>query len=367
MTADAERSGGEERLTGFDSLRCYMILCVIMLHAAMTYMAYVPRYWYVKDNGNSLLFTCLVVLLDSFPMTLLFFLAGFFAPPSLEKHGVRRFALGKIRRLGFPWIIGVAVVAPLFAHASYKAYALPSKSWLDFLWNDFLGAWYQQGVYWFLGTLLFFMLCYAHFHRFIRQGVGAKAILSAVFVCTVAGYAVCSIFLMPAGEWLNIGYVLYFQPARITGYAAMFVAGAFACKNDLFAGKWRPSLLFRGAVAITGAAAVVTTRLVILPEMENASIPASLLDALSYAIASTGITVFLVCLFSSSHPWLTRPVAWFTRQSFGIYWLHMIVLMPVLYALTFISLPSAIKFLAGCFVTLFVCYGLVCTVFKRLL
>ncbi|MBQ9896603.1 MAG: hypothetical protein IJM40_04735, partial [Synergistaceae bacterium] len=79
------------RVYGLDILRFLMIVCVIMLHAAMTYMLFVPEWWYVIDNSKSIYFTMLVVLLDSFPMSVLFYLAGYFAVPSLNKYKFKNF------------------------------------------------------------------------------------------------------------------------------------------------------------------------------------------------------------------------------------------------------------------------------------
>ena len=80
-----------QRLIGFDALRFFMILLVIIFHASITFMEFAPQYWYVLDDHKSLLFTILVVFLDGFPVTVLFFLSGYFSRPSFEKNGMRYF------------------------------------------------------------------------------------------------------------------------------------------------------------------------------------------------------------------------------------------------------------------------------------
>ena len=69
--AQSSMEAETDRFYGFDVLRFLMVLCVIMLHSAMTYMALVPEWWYVIDRRNSLAFTMLVVFLDAFPMSAL--------------------------------------------------------------------------------------------------------------------------------------------------------------------------------------------------------------------------------------------------------------------------------------------------------
>lgn len=350
------------RIAGFDSLRCFMIVCVIMLHAAMTYMAFAPQYWYVVDAERSIVFTGLVILLDSFPMTLLFFLAGYFVPRSLEKRGAAGFVAGKLRRLALPWAVGVIAIAPVLAMSSRHAFHLPPKPFLAFLREDFLGPWYQQGPYWFLGVLLFFMMAYLPFHRPFRRllaGSGplpASLLLAAVFCDTALAHFLSTTFFKPVDDWLNIGYILYFQPARILGYASVFLLGIVAEGDGWFREGWRPSLTLWGALGTIGGAAVIGVKLAVLPALApEGGMLASACDALSYALASLGITVFLTGLFASPHCRLIGPLARFARQSFGIYWLHMPVLMPALYVLIGVPLPIAVKFVAGCLFTAILC------------
>jgi fucose 4-O-acetylase-like acetyltransferase len=80
-----------ERLYFFDNLRAFVIVLVIVLHASITYMAYAPTWWYVLDPQNSTFFTWLVLLIDVPIMPILFFTAGYFALPSLQKRGIKRF------------------------------------------------------------------------------------------------------------------------------------------------------------------------------------------------------------------------------------------------------------------------------------
>ena len=75
------------RIYFLDNLRAFVILLVVVLHGAMTYMAYAPPWWYVLDPDNSLFFTILVLLIDVPIMLIMFFVAGYFALPSLIKRG----------------------------------------------------------------------------------------------------------------------------------------------------------------------------------------------------------------------------------------------------------------------------------------
>src|SRR5690606_24277751 len=95
---NSERLDDTGRLHFLDHLRAITILLVIVLHASMTYMAYPPAWWYVIEPKNSQVFTMLVLGLDVPIMQILFFIAGFFAFPSLERHGASRFFRQKLVR-----------------------------------------------------------------------------------------------------------------------------------------------------------------------------------------------------------------------------------------------------------------------------
>lgn len=90
------------RLVFLDNLRTLMVLLVVVLHVACAYSSY-STWWYVDDT-NAAPFDFLLLIIDNFSMPVLFFLAGYFALPSLvRKRSGWSFAVGKLKRLGFPW------------------------------------------------------------------------------------------------------------------------------------------------------------------------------------------------------------------------------------------------------------------------
>lgn len=330
-----------ERLYGFDILRFLMVLCVIMLHSAMTYMAFVPQWWYVIDPRNSLAFTVLVVFLDSFPMSVLFFLAGYFAPPSLGSRGRRGFLAQKFLRIVLPWLVGLVFVAPFFAYATFLAFNIPCSGPMDFISHHFFGPFYQQGHYWFLGVLMAFLILFGLFGgtgRRERPGIPVLRIL-AVLGATALGYGLSCRFLMPPDDWLNIGFILYFQPARIVGYAALFLLGASA---------WREGWLSAGHSATPwGLLTAVFSVALLLWRFLPPSVPADLrlsVDAVLYSGTSTFMTIFLPLLLAPmGEP--ASSLKSLTAASYGIYWLHQILLMPFLWLMLGWEIPIALKWL----------------------
>ena len=91
------------RIAPLDALRLVGVLAVVALHAGVAYGTVVP-WWYVTDPARTRLMDFVLALTDGFPMPLLFAMAGYFACPSLERHGPAGFVLGKARRLLVPLV-----------------------------------------------------------------------------------------------------------------------------------------------------------------------------------------------------------------------------------------------------------------------
>jgi hypothetical protein len=339
-----------------------------MLHAAMTYMMFVPQWWYVIDDSNSFGMALLVVFLDSFPMSSLFFLAGYFAPPSLAKRGASRFLYDKFMRIGLPWIIGVLFVAPFFAYASYVKFGLGPVSAFAFMKDFFFGPFYQQGHYWFLGLLFLFLALYAVLRKDGeprgRARLSPVTLIAVLWLVSVISYYLAAYFIKPAVEWVNIGYVLYFQHARVIGYAGFFALGVCGWRWGWFTSAgWTPNQAGWGIVGILSSAALLYWKFFAAPALsatEN-----DILDALLYNTVMISMTLFFAGLFIKTGGLPGKTVKILAPHSYPIYWLHQIVLMPFAYFLKPFGLDVVIKWAAACAFTLLACYLLSAYFLKR--
>ena len=345
----------KERITGFDTLRFLMVSLVIALHSAMTYMEYPVPWWYVVDDQKSIVFTFIVVFFDSFPMSVLFFLAGYFAYSSFNRKSPALFLKDKLLRLGIPWILGVVLVAPLLARSSMIALGYPPPDIPVFIMQYFLGPFYQQGPYWFLGILFFFMILYAVMAAIGKKtGIGKKrnkkpeakpwVVLAALWAVSVLTYYISGRYIKPAVDWLNAGYILYFQPSRIAGYFLMFMAGLYGRRMSWFTGNgWSPNVLVWGIVSVVSSIFLLGFRFFIAPFCSELFGLVS--EAFTYNTIVLSKTLFLLAFFSGSHKFLCSFAKYFKADTFGIYWLHMIILMPMLYFLKLSGLPAALKWM----------------------
>ncbi|MDR0599774.1 MAG: acyltransferase [Treponema sp.] len=347
-----------KRIPGFDALRFFMVLLVIVMHASMTFMEYVPRWWYVQDDQKYLFFTFLVILLDRFPMTLLFFLAGYFSPPSFARRGFRSFLTDKVKRIGFPWLAGVFLVAPFFAYLSYENMVHRAVSIGEFTGKLFFGEFYQQAHYWFLGVLLFLFLLYSLYGFMAGKTAASKnriartPVIAAAWIVSIAAYYMSST-IKHADSWLNIGYVLYFQPARAAGYVMVFALGIYAYKKSWYTQNgWTPKWVFWGVIdaVVMGFSVVWVMIGGGFGETANRAV-----NSFLYNTTAVVSTLFLTGLFYRFQKKLGKLTEWFSPYSYGIYWLHSIALTVILRALKPLAIAGAVKWFVSITATLVIC------------
>jgi membrane-bound acyltransferase YfiQ involved in biofilm formation len=156
------------------------------------------------------------------------------------------------------------------------------------------------------------------------------------------------------GEWVNIGFILYFQPARLVGYTALFALGIYGYKKRWFTqAGWTPHWLFWG---------IITLLFTFLFIIWNYSIRWAFNEsvnrwtsAVSYNSIALLSTLFLTGLFFRFQKMLGKLTFYFSPYSYGIYWLHLIVLVPVLYLIKPYPIHLLIKWSFAILFTLIAC------------
>ncbi len=356
-----------ERVHFFDAYRTIIVISVMALHAAMSYMAYVPEWWYAINPEKSLFFLFWVLVANTGNMPAIFFLAGYFAPRSLEKRGRMLFLKEKFLHIGIPWVVGVLAFAPLFAMATWRSLNLPfPETYMEFVRTIWLGPGYQQSHFWFLGVLLAFLIVYTVVARPGRTGGATRSPLfwlTAWWAVSSAAFFLSSLRWHP-DLWIPLGPI-YFQPARIISYVFAFYLGARAWRDGWFDGP-RPGF---GPIALSGFATVAGAWSVIVLAMNFPVKETLLLKALhgmSHAFASLAVAVFFLFLCRTlfdrpSHLWRTLSEA-----SYGIYWLHQMILMPAVYLLIPFNLPVGFKFVIALGGTYILCAFLTIHGLKKL-
>ena len=334
------------RIYFLDNFRAVVIFLVIVLHTSITYMAFAPEWWYVLDPQNSLFFTAVVLLIDVPIMLILFFIAGYFACPSLAKRGPTRFLKDKFIRIGLPWLFGALILAPPITYMIYLSRDVP-VSFFEFWRTDFWGPLYQQAVYWYLGILFLFFailsLAYAispQFRTIKQKPIQPTWRLLVGFILLMSlGFLVMNLFF-PLDTWSRTSYLFVFQPLRVPLYIGYFVLGLYAFQTGWFTENgYQPRLVVWLPILVVSGLLYLGYRFII-PGPAQTTIFLKAGNALlfnTFCFSSLlGGAALLRRLLNTDNPFWKNQAA----NSYGIYYLHPLILYPL--ALIFVALPLSI-------------------------
>ena len=154
------------RLQFIDNIRWAIIVLVIFHHSAVTY-SHVGSWFYNEGPKPGLL---PIVLMASFLafnqayfMGFLFFIAGYFAAPSLDRKGPVAFIRDRLIRLGLPSLFFMLVIYPWIVYWLLRVFYQPERPTMLAVYPTFLtsGAVFSaSGPMWFAIALLIFCMVY---------------------------------------------------------------------------------------------------------------------------------------------------------------------------------------------------------------
>jgi len=229
-------------------LRAFITVLVVAHHAALAYHPFAPpapaslvaqpRLWQafpVVDSAHWIGWALLVGFNDVFFMSLMFFLSGLFVWNSLRRKGAGAFVRDRVVRLGVPFAIAAALIAPLAYYPTYLTTA--SHTGLAGFWQQWraLGNW-PAGPAWFIWVLLAFgCLAAAMFLALPKWGEALGRVTTGasrrpvLFFGLLVGVSAIAYIPMEmkfsAFAWASWGPFV-FQTSRILHYLVYFMLGA---------------------------------------------------------------------------------------------------------------------------------------------
>jgi glucan biosynthesis protein C len=335
------------RLLFFDMVRNLAMLSVILFHAVAAYSTVTPH-WGLHD-GSFVAADIIRHLFDVFMMPVFFFVAGYFALPSLTKQGWWGFLKGKLRRIGIPWLLAILLVLPMLRHMKPNVGPHPAF-WTDWLvhlksFGTFqIGLWTPERTgqlhFWFLSLLLSFFIiltlsCAISNKRSIlvdssstKFPASNKSILSALFVTAVLaslGYFLVNL-MTPEKSWITIDLLLQFQPTSLISYIACFTLGAYAYWRQWFAGDAFPNRLMIWILLsiLLTAGFFIAGRDVFSHFSDSHKLPPLLLLGFSFTRTFLCLT-FLVLFIAYARKYWNRPSKFsqnLSANSYNIYLVH---------------------------------------------
>jgi glucans biosynthesis protein C len=332
------------------NLRAIVILIVVAFHSVLPYLASqgpepfafdAPPYRWIAfpivDRERWFGFDLFCAWQDISLMSLMFFLAGLFAPQGLLRRGSRAYLAERWWRIGLLFILAVALLSPLAYYASYRATAAdPSFAAFWQHWRE-LPMW-PTGPQWFLWQLFLFSALGAALHGFApswRPVLGR--LVAGLTALSALGYVPLAMAFGP-WEWTYLG-PFSFQLSRPLHYFVYFFAGfaigAYGIDRSVLrsdgplARQWLVWLA--AAVASFAAWGGLTSQT--LPDWNTAALAYRVAAAAIFPVASaTGVLAF-VAIALHWMPAADRVLGSLSANAYGIYLVHYVYVLWLQYAL----------------------------------
>jgi len=282
--AENQKDREKLRLDYFDAVRFFIILFVILQHIALIFNTF-------KTNTalSKSVYGYIVNLTDVFMMPILFFIAGFFALPSIRRKGTADFIKSKVHRIWLPWFIGVTLIVPIAVYSNHYIRSVNEgvsplpyfEYWLKLIKSA--GTFYTGFVtspdqfshrhLWFLSVLFPCFIVFAILHGISKKWINTSgshetrkpssdaAILTALVLLglsSAAGFFTVKLFFRWGYQSTQILGLIHFDPSRLVVFIIYFSFGVYASSREWFSGNrglgrlmyWIPLCLLMFAVYI---------------------------------------------------------------------------------------------------------------------
>ena len=386
-----EEAGSGRRLYFADNIRSFVIVQVVVLHAAVTYSNL--GMWYYREAAaleplTALSFGIIQSFIQAYSLGLLFLVAGYFVPASFRRKGGGRFLRDRTVRLGVPALIYMLIINPaiLYYVTSLSAEATlsapnptpaPGGFYLGYILGlQVLGG---SGPMWFAIALLIFSAAYAG-ARLLRgdqekkgeeaadgtegaEGTGDDAklpdhrdVIALVLVIAAAAFAIR--LVQPIGT-----AVLNMQLSFFASYVALFAVGIAARRR-----RWLERIPYPFGMNWLKAALVGGTAFWLAlflfgigPEGDISMINGGLYwqsaaYALWEAFFCVGVCLGIVVIFRERFNSGGRLARLMADNSFAVYFFHPVILILVTAAMRNFALHPLAKFAVAAAVAVPICF-----------
>jgi fucose 4-O-acetylase-like acetyltransferase len=332
-----------ERIHFVQWIRVFLISLVVAHHAAQPYGP-TGGEWPVDDPVTTAWLGPFFGLNAAYFMGFFFLIAGYFTPGAHDRKGGAAFVRDRLTRLGIPLLVFAFLVFPVVGYAlGDSADGFPS-----FYLFTYLGRWQiEMGHLWFVAQLLVFGLLYAMWRRFGRPGEGAhggapsppgeRAILLYAVALGVVGALVRSFY--PQDDWVRILWLIPAEPAHLPQYASLFVIGLMAGRGGWFR-TISSAIGIRWFLIGVVAFVLAGSRRDIFPFLDP-----ELSWGFLEAFVCVGMILGLTAFFRRYCDKPSRLLDRLDSNVYGVYLLHIFVVVALQMAILDVALSATAKFL----------------------
>ena len=354
------------KLTGrrfeLDYLRSFVTVLVLWHHSVLAYTTFaflnpenpLDTFSPVVDTQRWPGFDLMVSFNDTFFMALMFFISGLFVWRSLTRKGAQKYMSDRLKRLGIPFVIAVALLIPLAYYPAQLNVELVfggrsnyGDFWLGILRSG-LG---PPGPLWFLWLLLVFDCIVAllfriisHPNKMLRGPVPIAiahpmAFFIGLLVISTVAYLPMVLIFGPF-QWIGIGPFVV-QASRVLLYLVYFLAGTIVGAYGIDRGVLRPSspLARRWwgwmVMGLVSYAAFLIISLSATPQL--------IISGVAFTISCLAIVFGVIAFFLR---FVKQPVGILdnlTNNAYGIYIVHYVFVTWLQYWLLSTDLTAVVK------------------------
>jgi len=364
VCATLDRTEVSGRKVEFDYLRTFAVTLVLFVHAALAYTTSafinpgnpIATHSPVVNEQRWIGFDLIVALNETFLMPLLFLVSGLFVWQSLARKGARKYLIGRLTRLGFPFVIGVLFLIPLAYYPAQLQVGLITgvdSSYVAFWLGMVRSGFGTAGHLWFLWLLLAFNCLSILLYRaapllggFVRGRLNIILARPAAFFGILLGistivYVPIAVIFGPL-RWIGIG-PFNAQAGRILLYVVYFLTGTAigAIGIDLSVFKTDGALAKRwwGWVAVGLMSLVVfIVMVVVVTPLER-----TIVSEIAFAICCWAIVSGMTGLFLRFAKRRVRVVDSLSENAYGVYIVHYVFVTWLQYLLLGSGLAPLMK------------------------
>lgn len=348
MATKRDRAGNGKRIHWLDNLRTIMILLVVLYHVGGVYEAggLWGWFWIVDDPATITWVGIVGILFDIMAMPTVFFISGYLAPASLGNKAGWAFIAGKLKRLMLPWAVAVLTLIPLYKVIFLYSRGLPQEHWSTYFHITNPNS---QNWLWFLPVLFAFNLLYLLLSK-TKIGMPNISLKVAVLGAFLIGFAY-SFFsggLLGFRSW-TLTPLIDFENERLLVYLLAFSLGAFCFRRNVFAEKPKSKTLYTivNSVAWLPVTVHIFGRLFPFFYPEGFAVT-PLYRAIWWLSFHLSLLCLMYVMIESFWRYVDRtgPI-WsaLSRNSYGVYIIHVIVIGAFGTLLLNVNVPAVAKYL----------------------
>jgi len=233
MDVKEKKSTLGNRIFWMDNLRTIIILLVVLYHVGGVYeSAGLWGWFWIVDDPATITWVGIVgIMFDIFMMPTMFFISGYLVPASLDAKSGWGFIKGKITRLVIPWLIAVFTLIPLYKVIFLYSRGLPQEHWTTYFHITNPNS---QNWLWFLPVLFLFDMLYLIFAKLnikasnisLKWAVVGTFLIGLVYSFVIGG-------MLGFRSW-TLTPLIDFENERLLLYFMTFLLGVLCYRQNIF-------------------------------------------------------------------------------------------------------------------------------------